>query len=645
MALSRRNKALLRSGRILLALAHDVVMAGLAQLLSIVLRYGELTALVPTGLIVFYTAGFAVIAGCVFLGLGLHRGIWRYTSFPDLMALVRAVTLTVAISGFVFFFATRLEAMPRSTFVICWFVMLALLGGPRFAYRAIKDRGLRNILARRSAPAIPVLLIGVNDSTHAFIVEMARAPGGPYEVVGLVGQSAGRVGREVAGVKVLGTIEELPRVVEELEARERRPQRLIVAADGTDGATVRRILESADRLAIPLARLPRLTDFKDAPKDGRVLIEPVAVEDLLGRSQAVLDRQSMEALIEGRRVLVTGAGGTIGSELARQIAALRPRSLVLLDSSEYQLYSIDREILESYPALPRRAVIGDVRDRARVEEVIGDALPELVFHAAALKHVPIVEAHPIEGVLTNVLGTRNVAEACQSHGVAAMVLISTDKAVNPSNVMGATKRMAEMICQALDLAAAGRPGGTRYATVRFGNVLGSTGSVVPLFQHQLARGGPLTVTDPDITRFFMTVREAVELVLQAAALSREEDARGRIYVLDMGEPVRIADLAHQMIRLAGLKPEKDVRIAYIGLRPGEKLHEELFYADEALGPTRIQRIRLAAPREIDRAALRDMLDALTAAAERHQREEVLEILLKKAPAAVRGASARPATVL
>ena len=641
MASRQSTASLLRSGRALGTLAHDVVMAALALLLSIVLRYGDLLPLVPRELIAFYTVAFAIIAAAVFIATGFYRGIWRYASLPDFMALLRATTLTIFIAAMAFFFITRLEAMPRSTFVICWFVMPALLGGPRFAYRAIKDRGLSNILSRRDGSAVPVLLIGVNDSTHAFIREMARERAAPYEVVGLIAASSRRVGRDVAGVPVLGALSELPQVIERLERRDRRPRRLIIAADGVDGAIVRQLLDIADRLAIPLARLPRLTDFKAAPKDGASHIEPVAIEDLLGRPQAVLDRDSMRRLIEGRRVLVTGAGGTIGAELVRQIAALAPRRLTLFDSSEYQLYSIDREILEAHPDLPREALIGDVRDTRRVDEAIAAARPELVFHAAALKHVPIVEAHPTEGVLTNTIGTRNVAEACRAQGVGTMVLISTDKAVNPGNVMGATKRAAEMICQALDIAEAPRAGGTRYVTVRFGNVLGSTGSVVPLFQHQLARGGPLTVTDPEITRFFMTVREAVELVLQAAAIAQEDASRGRIFVLDMGEPVKIVDLARQMIRLAGLKPEEDVRIEFVGLRPGEKLHEELFYADEALTPTRISSIRLASPRSLDASALAPLLDTLAEAARQRHNDGVRGILGRLVPEFAGGA--QPAT--
>ena len=336
------------------------------------------------------------------------------------------------------------------------------------------------------------------------------------------------------------------------------------------------LLDKADALGVTLARLPRMTDFR-AAASGRVELRPIAIEDLLGRPQQVLDRAAMERLIRGRRVLVTGAGGTIGGELARQIAALGPAHLTLLDNTEYALYTIDLEIGERTPDLPRDSVLADVRDRERLRDIVARHAPDLVFHAAALKHVPIVEAHPDEGVLTNAVGTRNVADACRAAGVGAMVLISTDKAVNPATVMGATKRIAESYCQALNLAReAGRDvGPTRFITVRFGNVLGSTGSVVPLFTRQLAQGGPLTVTHPEMTRYFMTVREAVELVLEASALGTaggpaENSGGSAIFVLDMGEPVRIMDLAQQMIRLAGLTPGDDIEIRITGLRPGRE---------------------------------------------------------------------------
>ena len=356
----------------------------------------------------------------------------------------------------------------------------------------------------------------------------------------------------------------------------------------------------------------------------------MAIEDLLGRPQATLDRAAMRRLIGGRRVLITGAGGSIGGELVRQVSDLGPAELALLDNSEFNLYAIERELAERHGGLSRRAFLGDVRARARVDDVFAAAAPELVFHAAALKHVPLVEANPFEGVLTNVVGTVNVADACRVSGVKGMVMVSTDKAVNPTSVMGATKRIAEAYCQALDLA---RAGGTRFVTVRFGNVLGSTGSVVPLFQKQLAQGGPLTVTHPDMTRYFMTQREAVELVLQASALgaeaSRDED--GKIYVLDMGEPVRILDLARQIIRLAGRRPETEVRIEFIGPRPGERLAEEPLHGSEPLVPTVCKGILLAAPRAGDAQALACDITRLAEAAHRADGDALSAALMHLVP--------------
>jgi O-antigen biosynthesis protein WbqV len=389
---------------------------------------------------------------------------------------------------------------------------------------------------------------------------------------------------------------------------------------------VQELLARAEAVQVPLVRVPVATDVR-ALDDDSFKPRPIAIEDLLGRPQTVLDRDRMREMIVGKRVLVTGAGGTIGSELARQIADYGPAQLTLLDHSEYALYSVDLEISERKPDLRRRSILADVRDRARVMAVMAEEVPELVFHAAALKHVPVVETHPVEGVLTNVVGTRNVAEACTAAGVSAMVLISTDKAVNPSSVMGATKRLAECACQWLNAESA-----TRYVTVRFGNVLGSTGSVVPLFQRQLAAGGPLTVTHPEVTRYFMTVREAVELVLEATVLGLEDEGQGeRIYVLDMGEPVRITDLARQMIRLAGLRPDADVKITFTGLRPGEKLNEELFHTAETLAPTRYSGIQLAATRTVDAATLARGLGELEAAARARDPATSLALIARLVP--------------
>jgi FlaA1/EpsC-like NDP-sugar epimerase len=623
---------MMRLSRANAAFGHDVMMAAISFLLSFFLRVGDGVFAYSWKLILGYDLAFAAIAAGVFWWTGLYRGIWRYASLPDLLGLLRAVSVVVLLFFPAMFMLTRLDELPRSLPGINWLVLMALLGGPRFAYRAYKDGGLAHVLERGDA-GIPVLLIGAREGAAMFIREMASDPDRLYRVVGIVSGTDTRVGRDLVGVPVLGRIEELPQVVARLDERGLRPQRLIISAQTLPGATVRRLLDMADELGIPLARLPRITEFKKTTgEEETATIEPIAIEDLLGRPQTVLDRAGMRALIAARRVLVTGAGGTIGAELVRQVATYGPAHLTLLDNGEYALYTIDRELAEKHPSLPRSAIIGDVRERARIDEVIAEERPELVFHAAALKHVPMVEANPIEGVLTNALGTRYVADACRAHGVRAMVMISTDKAVNPVNVMGATKRLAESICQALDIVEARKAGGTRFLTVRFGNVLGSTGSVVPLFQRQLAQGGPLTVTHPAISRFFMTVREAVELVLQASALAIEEgEARGKIFVLDMGEPVKIVDLARQMIRLAGRRPDRDVKIEFVGLRPGEKLHEELFHVNEPLLPTDAAGIRLAAPRTIDYAMLQRSLDELAEHARERREERVVALLATLVP--------------
>jgi FlaA1/EpsC-like NDP-sugar epimerase len=539
---------------------------------------------------------------------------------PDLFNIARAATLTELIFLPVMFAFTRLEMLPRSTMLIDWLVLIALLGGPRLGYRVFKDRGLDHVMERGSGQRVPVLLVSTKEGADTFVRETVRDRNAVYRVVGMLSDTASRVGRQIYGVPILGTIDDLETVVADLNRRGRRPQKLVLAAQNLGGAEIRRLLDRADALAIPLARLPRLTEFRQDLGDPLRAVEPIAIEDLLGRPQAVLDRDAMARLIGGRRILVTGAGGTIGSELARQIAALGPGRLILVDNGEFLLYAINSELGERYPELAIRPILGDVRDRGRIESIIIGEDPQIVFHAAGLKHVPMVEANPIEGVLTNVIGTRNVAEAARAHGVSLVVMISTDKAVNPASVMGATKRLAESFCQALDLAEARRSvqaGGTRFVTARFGNVLGSTGSVVPLFTRQLAAGGPLTVTHPEVSRFFMTVREAVELVLEASATqpASEESAadsaeRGKIFVLDMGEPVKIVDLARQMIRLSGLRPERDIEIRFVGLRPGEKLHEALFHAAEAPVPTKNPALRLAAPRTADYAVLARSIDEL-----------------------------------
>ncbi|MGO8866306.1 MAG: polysaccharide biosynthesis protein [Alphaproteobacteria bacterium] len=613
-----------------LAFLHDLLMAALSFVISLYLRVGDLTwwylqnYLWPAFLL------FMGVAAFVFLWMRTGRGVWRHIAMVDLLTLAKAVTLVMLIFLPVLFFFTRLDQLPRSMLVINWFVLTALLGGPRILYRLLKDRRLDLTLAKAGHRRVPVLLVGAGDGAEIFIRAMQYEPQAHYQVVGIVDEKGTRVGRDIHGVPVLGGPDALAEIVERCAKRSRRPERLILTKDNLEAELMRDLFARADALGLTLARVPRMTDLRSELSD-TIETRPIAIEDLLGRPQTVLDRASMKAMIAGRRVLVTGAGGTIGGELVRQVAALAPAHLALVDNGEYQLYRIEQELGEEHPHLSHSTVLADVRDAERMTRLFVAEKPELVFHAAALKHVPMVEHNACEGVLTNLVGTRNVADACHAAGVAAMVLISTDKAVNPASVMGATKRAAECYCQARDILA-GASGRTRYITVRFGNVLGSTGSVVPLFQHQIERGGPLTVTHPEIKRYFMTVREAVELVLQAAALgARDGVEAGKIFVLDMGEPVRILDLARQMIRLAGLVPDKDIEIVITGLRPGEKLYEELLHETEHLVPTRCQGILLAAPRTADLALIGRAIDEAGDAAASGREDQLRKLLERMVP--------------
>ncbi|MBO6804319.1 MAG: polysaccharide biosynthesis protein, partial [Thalassospira sp.] len=546
--------------------------------------------------------------------------------------IAKAVSVAVAVLFIVLFLTTRLDWMPRSAPIIQWFLLMALLGGARLTYRITKDKSTARALVRQGTARVSVLLIGAGDEAEAFIRETERSANTPFKVIGIVSLTQGRVGRNMHGVDVLATVDQLEDVIQKLQkGRHGLPRRLVLSGDALRHEDNAKWVEIADRYGMTLARLPKLGDLREGLADP-LQIRPVAIEDLLGRPQARLDRDRVREMIAGKRVLVTGAGGSIGSELVRQIASYGPDSLTLLDAGEFQLYAIDMEMAEKYPDLPRESILGDVRDQTRIGQVFDLYKPEIVFHAAAYKHVPLVEHNPNEGILTNTLGTRNVAEACRAAGVGTMVLISTDKAVNPANVMGASKRLAECYCQALETLPLDQRGSTRFVTVRFGNVLGSTGSVVPLFKRQLEAGGPLTVTHEGITRYFMTIAEAVELVLQSAELGRHGVTEGgKIFVLDMGRPVKIIDLARQMILLSGLQPDKDVEIKVTGLRPGEKLYEELFHDSEPPVQTETDGVLLAAPRVVDYGLIKQVFDALEDSATNRNTSKTLELISQLVP--------------
>lgn len=584
---------------------HDVIMAGLSFALALFLRLGDEVwshgdTLVTGSLLM------ALIAAGVFRVARLYRGAWYYASLKDLVAIGRAAGITILLFLLVIFLVNRSEFLPRTTLLINWFSMLILLGGSRCLYRVVKDWHLHGKPSASAAPAIPVLLLGAGDVAALFITSLTRAS--VYRPVGILTEEPFRVGQEIHGVQILGTVEQFRKIVHGLEAKGDRPQKLVLCRRDVKGPEMVALLDAAETLGMALARVPHMAELKCGTAATEIL--PVAMEDLLGRPQKVLDRAPVQALLAGSRVLVSGAGGTIGGELARQIAQIGPSHLSVIENSELALYTCDLELRERFPDLSRTCLLADVRDRAGIMALFKAEQPDYVFHAAALKHVPIVESQPIQGVLTNVMGSRNVADACVAAGVQAMVLISTDKAVNPTSIMGVTKRIAETYCQSLDL----EGGATRFLTVRFGNVLGSTGSVIPLFRRQLLAGGPLTVTHPEVVRFFMTVREAVELVLQAAAMGMCRGYQGKICVLDMGEPVRIMDLARQMIRLAGLRPHQDVDIEVTGLRPGEKLYEEIFHDAEPVSPSVTEGILLASPRPVPRVMISGAIDRMVDAA-------------------------------
>lgn len=579
--------------RSILALLHDVSAVAVAWLAAYWLRFNldipasyleqavtMLPWVLPVNLATFWLAG-------------LYRGIWRYSSLHDLQRILLSVA-TAALLVMAGMYVTQKAVVPRSVLILYPMLLVGLMGGSRLLYRVWKERSL---YGGTRGTQKPVLVIGAGDAAADLLRELARSS--DWHVVGLLDDSRAKLGLQINGVRVLGAIDQVASIAASLEV-----STAIVAMPGATAGTRRRAMELAAKAGLAVLTVPAFSDLLSG-KFAISQVRAVELEDLLGRDRIELDEAGLHRLLEDKTVLVTGAGGSIGSELCRQIMRFRPRQLVFVEQSEFALYSIEQEFVGQ----PVSCVMGDVKDVARMAAVFAGYRPDVVFHAAAYKHVPLMEsANAWEAVKNNVQGTLNVARAALASGSGEFVLISTDKAVNPTNVMGASKRLAEMACQAVQAQGLA----TRFVMVRFGNVLGSSGSVIPRFREQIARGGPVTVTHPEIIRYFMLIPEAAQLVLQAGLMAAREDEGGRIFVLDMGEPVKIVDLARDMIRLSGFTDD-EIKIEFTGLRPGEKLFEELLADGESTLPTPHPKLRIARPSAVpDQQWLADLEQWLAA---------------------------------
>ena len=577
--MSRLNHPVYR-GRVL-QLAADAVLVALAYFLAFQLRFLDDPHGWPHRYEVLFaqTVGFVVIGKLiVFAAFGLYQKWWRYVSGRDFMLIFRAVAVASAILVVLFAVAKPFKhTLPRSVEVIDFILTLGLIAGARLAVRLILERPSRG--AR--LPKHEVLVVGAGSGGQMVVRELQLNPNLGSTAIGFVDDDPRKRGMRMLGLKVLGTTREIAAILDESE-----PDEVVIAIPSAPGTLRGQVVAACREREIRVRTLPTVFELLRGGVQLNKQLRDVQVEDVLGREPIVVELDRVGAYLRDRIVLVTGAGGSIGSELCRQIARVGPRLLVMLDHAEDNLFQIDREMLEERHFTHAESVLADCKEPHRMLEVMQRFKPEVVFHAAAYKHVPLMEANPLEAVRNNAIATRITAETAAASDVERFVLISTDKAVNPQTVMGASKAMAEWIVES----AGNSHPGTRFASVRFGNVLASSGSVVPIFRSQIERGGPLTVTHPEMTRYFMTIPEAVQLVIRAGDIGA---GKGEVFVLDMGDPVKIVDLAHNMIRLAGYEPERDIAVEFTKPRPGEKLHEELFGIAEKLQPTAAKRINRA----------------------------------------------------
>ena len=532
----------------------------------------------------------------IFFAFGFYNRWWRYVSTQDVWGIVRGVAVA-SVAAFLVF--TLLDfhpaSVPRGIWIVDLLLLLALVTGSRLLARTLIERPSAGTLVARGKE---VIVVGAGDASQLILREMLKNPSLGYTPIGLVDDDPRKKNLRLHGIRVLGTTSELAHLL-----RDRRPDELLIAIPSASGEVRERIVEIARAEKVPVNTLPGLPELIAGDFNLAGQIRPVEVEDLLGREPVEVDIDAIAGYLTGEVVLVTGAGGSIGSELCRQIARVGPTRLVLVDNGEPGLFEIERELVDERGFRATAAVLADAGNEQKMHQVFEKYRPAVVFHAAAYKHVPLMEANPLEAVRNNTLVTRTVADLAVEFEAKRFVLVSTDKAVNPKTVMGQSKALCEWLVESWGQR---EDTATRFCGVRFGNVLGSSGSVIPIFRRQIARGGPVTVTHPEMSRYFMTIPEAVQLVIQAGAIG----GRGQVYVLDMGEPVKIVDLADTMIRLSGKEPRRDIDVEFVGARPGEKLHEELWSTSETVIPSSHQAILLVTRPPIDAAWLAEELDVL-----------------------------------
>lgn len=590
--------------RTILFMFFDAVLVNLAAFGSFYLRFeGDFPAK-------YYQTYFntAVISTVVFLAafyfFGMYKNIWRYASIGELLSIVYAATIGAAATVTLVYFLSPLR-LPHSVSVLFWLMVIVMVGASRFIQRVRQENAAFAAFWDRVPKR--VLIIGAGDAGVLALRELKNRDFQDGLPVGFIDDSKRKINLNVQGFPVLGSREDIPAVVEKYNVDE-----IIIAIPSASGETIRELVEICKETKAGLKIMPGVHDILS----GKLTVSPireVEVEDLLGREPVSLDLEEVAGYLKGETILVTGAGGSIGSELCRQIIRFDPGKLILAGHGENSIFEIEQELKN--PAVVTE--VFDIKDREKVEFIFQKYRPAVVFHAAAHKHVPLMEKNPEEALKNNVLGTSNLVEAADKTGVKTFVLISTDKAVNPTSIMGASKRIAEMIIQDYD-----RKSKTKFVAVRFGNVLGSRGSVIPIFKKQIAAGGPVTVTDSRMTRYFMTIPEASQLVIQAGAMA----SGGEIFILDMGKPVKIVDLARNLIRLSGLEPDKDIKIVFTGARPGEKLYEELLTAEEGTTATKHKRIFVARPNDINSEAIEKLLATIRERGSYLNKEEVVDLI-------------------